>query len=105
MRLGNALAPGGVVVTYGAMARQPLRIPNGQLIFQDIAWRGFWVSRWYETAGAAKSASLLAELCDLAASGVIAVPVEAIYPLEEISAAIAHAHRGQRSGKILLRCS
>ena len=105
VRLGGALAPGGVIVTYGAMARQPLKIPNGQLIFQDIAWRGFWVSRWYQNAGAAKSAALLAELSGLAASGVIAIPVEAIYPLEEIADAIAHAHRGQRSGKILLRCS
>ena len=105
VRLGNALAPSGTVVTYGAMARQPLRIPNGQLIFQDIAWRGFWVSRWYQNAGAAKSAALLAELGELAASGVIAVPVEAIYPLDQIAEALAHAHRAQRSGKILLRCS
>ena len=105
VRLGGALAPDGVVVTYGAMARQPLKIPNGQLIFQNIAWRGFWVSRWYQNAGAAKSASLLAELSDLAANGVIAIPVEAVYPLEEITAAVAHAHRGQRSGKVMLRCS
>ena len=105
VRLGNALAPGGVVVTYGAMARQPMRIPNGQLIFQDIAWRGFWVSHWYQKAGASASVALLAELCDFAARGVIAVPIEAVYPLDEIAAAIAHAQRGQRSGKILLRCS
>jgi trans-2-enoyl-CoA reductase len=105
VRLGGALAPGGVVVTYGAMARQPLRIPNGLLIFQDIAWRGFWVSRWYRNAGASTAARVLAELCDLAASGVIATPVEAVYPLDEITAAIEHAQRSHRSGKILLRCS
>jgi trans-2-enoyl-CoA reductase len=105
VRLGGALAPGGVVVTYGAMARQPLRIPNGLLIFQDIAWRGFWVSRWYRNAGAGAAAAVLAELCDLAANGVIATPVEAVYPLEQISRAIEHAQRSHRSGKILLRCS
>jgi len=105
VRLGGALAPGGVVVTYGAMARQPLRIPNGLLIFQDIAWRGFWVSRWYRNAGAAAAAAVLSELCELAASGVIATPVEAVYPLGEIARAIEHAQRSGRSGKILLRCS
>ena len=105
VRLGGALAPGGVIVTYGAMARQPLRIPNGQLIFQDIAWRGFWISRWYQNIGAAASAAVLAELCDLVARGIIAVPIDAVYPLDQIRDAIAHAQRAQRSGKILLRCS
>jgi mitochondrial enoyl-[acyl-carrier protein] reductase / trans-2-enoyl-CoA reductase len=105
VRLGSALAPGGVVVTYGAMARQPLRIPNGLLIFQDIAWRGFWVSRWYRNAAAGDAAAVLAELCALAASGVIATPVEAVYPLEEIAGAIEHAQRSGRSGKVILRCS
>ena len=105
VRLGNALAPGGVLVTYGAMARQPLRIPNGLLIFREIAWRGFWVSRWYQDAGAKASAVLLAELCDHAARGVIAIPVEAVYPLADIADAIQHSQRGRRSGKILLRCS
>jgi mitochondrial enoyl-[acyl-carrier protein] reductase / trans-2-enoyl-CoA reductase len=105
VRLGGALAPGGVVVTYGAMARQPLRIPNGLLIFQDIAWRGFWISRWYRNAGATAGAAVLAELCTLAADGVIATPVEAVYPLDEIARAIEHAGRPRRAGKILLRCS
>ena len=57
VRLGGALAPDGVVVTYGAMARQPLKIPNGQLIFQNIAWRGFWVSRRRNSRPAAASIS------------------------------------------------
>jgi trans-2-enoyl-CoA reductase len=104
-RLGSSLAPGGVVVTYGAMARQPLKVPNGLLIFQDIAWRGFWVSRWYERAGERAAGALLDELSGLAARGVITTPVEAVYPLEQIAEAIAHAQRPQRGGKILLRCS
>ncbi len=104
-RLAGALASGGTIATYGAMARQPLKIPNGQLIFQDIAWRGFWISRWYEQVGEAAAKALLAELASLAASGIIATPVEAVYPLEQISEALAHAQRPQRGGKILLRCS
>ena len=105
VRLAKTLAPDGVVVTFGAMARQPLKIPNGLLIFQNTVWRGFWVTRWYEGAGAEVSAALLRELCDLAARGVVAIPVEAVYPLTDIAVAIQHAHRGQRSGKVLLRCS
>ena len=104
-RIAGALAPGGTIVTYGAMARQPLKVPNGQLIFQDIAWRGFWITRWYQRVGEVVGNALLAELAALAARGIIATPVEAIYPLDQISDAIAHAQRPQRGGKILLRCS
>ncbi len=104
-RLGGALAPGGVIVTYGAMARQPLKIPNGQLIFSDIAWRGFWITRWYQQAGESAARELVAELAGLAARGIVSTPVEAVYPLAQISEALAHAQRPQRGGKILIRCS
>jgi trans-2-enoyl-CoA reductase len=104
-RLAGELAPGGVIVTYGAMGRAPLRIPNGQLIFQDIAWRGFWVSRWYEQAGPAVASAMLRKLGHLAAGGLLHAPVEACYPLSDSAAALAHAQRSGRAGKILFRCT
>ena len=33
-------------VTYGAMAKQPLSVPAGLLIFWDTNFTGFWVSAW-----------------------------------------------------------
>jgi trans-2-enoyl-CoA reductase len=101
LRLANALAPGGTLVTYGAMGRQPLRIPNGLLIFQDLRWRGFWVSQWYRQASPEDSAAMFVELFALARRGVLDVPVERIYPLEEAAAALAHAAQSSRAGKIL----
>ncbi|KAI5289699.1 mitochondrial 2-enoyl thioester reductase [Ascosphaera aggregata] len=44
--LAKYLAPGSHFVTYGAMAKQPLPLPAGLLIFRDIHFDGFWVSRW-----------------------------------------------------------
>ncbi|KAI5292021.1 mitochondrial 2-enoyl thioester reductase [Ascosphaera acerosa] len=44
--LAKLLAPGSHFVTYGAMAKQPLPLPAGLLIFKDIHFDGFWVSRW-----------------------------------------------------------
>ena len=35
-------------VTYGAMSKQPLTIPASMLIFKDIHFHGFWVSKWAE---------------------------------------------------------
>jgi NADPH:quinone reductase-like Zn-dependent oxidoreductase len=105
IRVANALADQAVLVTYGAMARQPLRVPNGLLIFRDQAWRGFWVSRWYKNAAPEVRAALFRELFALTARGVLTTPIEATYPLEQIGAALAHASQAKRQGKILLRCS
>ncbi len=101
-RLANALASGGVVVTYGAMSRQPVKIPTGLLIFKDIAFRGFLVSRWYQSASAEDRQAMFRQLFEFAARGVIRTPVERIYRVEEVQEAVIHAGKGARGGKILL---
>ncbi|XP_015340855.1 enoyl-[acyl-carrier-protein] reductase, mitochondrial isoform X4 [Marmota marmota marmota] len=40
------LAPGGTMVTYGGMAKQPVTAPVSLLIFKDLKLRGFWLSQW-----------------------------------------------------------
>lgn len=44
--LAKLLSPDAHMVTYGAMSRQPTQLPTGLLIFQNLAFSGFWVSRW-----------------------------------------------------------
>jgi trans-2-enoyl-CoA reductase len=101
LRLANALAPGSTHVTYGAMGRQPLRIPNGLLIFKDLRWRGFWITHWYFGASPQQEGAMFAELFALAQRGVLHTPVERIYPFSEAAAAVRHAAQSQRAGKIL----
>lgn len=36
------------MVTYGAMSKQPLPIPAGPLIFQDMRFLGYWNTRWFK---------------------------------------------------------
>ena len=100
--LAKVLAEDGVHVTYGAMALQPLRIPNGLLIFKNISFRGFWVSRWYRNASPQEVTELFSKLFAWASSGVLHTPREAEYPLEQITEALRQAQKGGRSGKILL---
>ena len=102
LRLAEALATDGTLVTYGAMARQPLRIPNGLLIFKNLAWRGFWLTKWFQEATPEAQALLFEELFAMARAGVIRTPIEKVYPLAEIKAALERAHQGRRGGKILL---
>lgn len=44
--LVKCLSHGGHLVTYGGMSKQPLQLPTAALIFKDIKFSGFWVSRW-----------------------------------------------------------
>jgi trans-2-enoyl-CoA reductase len=101
LRLANALAVSGTLVTYGAMARQPLRVPNGLLIFKDLRWRGFWISAWTQRASADERAAMFGELFALAQRGVLHSPIERVYPIDAVAEALAHAQRGGRAGKIL----
>jgi mitochondrial enoyl-[acyl-carrier protein] reductase / trans-2-enoyl-CoA reductase len=44
--LAKFLSPGATMVTYGAMSKQPLMLPASMLIFKEINFNGFWVSKW-----------------------------------------------------------
>ncbi|KAK2045239.1 zinc-binding dehydrogenase [Colletotrichum somersetense] len=44
--VARSLAEGGTMVSYGGMARQPVMLPTGLLIFKDLRFVGFWLSRW-----------------------------------------------------------
>lgn len=44
--LAKTLAPGSQLVTYGGMSKQPVTLPTGLLIFNNLKFSGFWVSKW-----------------------------------------------------------
>jgi mitochondrial enoyl-[acyl-carrier protein] reductase / trans-2-enoyl-CoA reductase len=101
LRLANCLAPGSTLVTYGAMSLQPLKIPNGLLIFKDLRFRGIWINKWYDNATPAQRMEAFQQLFEMAQRGLLQTKVEKAYPLSEAKTAVAHAGRGQRSGKII----
>ena len=37
------------IITYGAMAREPLILPATPLLFKGLTAKGFWVSKWHQT--------------------------------------------------------
>jgi len=102
LNLANVLAPGGTLVTYGAMSKQPLKIPNALLIFKDLAFCGFWLTRWKAESDAIARGEVFSRLAGLVASGGLQLAVHAVHPLENLSAALAEAAEGSRNGKVLL---
>lgn len=46
MAMAKVLSPSAHMVTYGAMSKSPMRVGASMLIFKDLVFDGFWVSRW-----------------------------------------------------------
>jgi trans-2-enoyl-CoA reductase len=101
LRLANCLAPESTLVTYGAMSLQPLKIPNGLLIFKDLRFRGIWINKWYDNATKQERMEAFRALFEMAKRGLLKTKVEKAYPLMEAKAALTHAAQGKRSGKII----
>jgi trans-2-enoyl-CoA reductase len=101
LRLANCLAPGGTLVSFGAMSLQPLKIPTGLFIFKDLRFRGIWINKWYDNATPSERMETFQPLFDMASRGLLKTKVEKAYPLSEVKAAVAHAAQGKRSGKIV----
>jgi len=101
LRLANCLAPGGTLVSFGAMSLQPLKIPTGLLIFKDLRFRGIWINKWYDNATPSERMETFRSLFDMVQRGLLKTKVEKAYPLSEVKAAVAHAAQGKRSGKII----
>jgi trans-2-enoyl-CoA reductase len=103
LRLAKIVAPEAVIVTIGAMSLQPLRLPNGLLIFKNLHFTGFWVNKWYEKASPAERAETFAPIFDLARRHLLETKIERAYSLGEFPAAIARAEQSQRAGKIIFK--
>src|SRR2546430_5547957 len=101
LRLANCIAPWSTLVTFGAMSLQPLKIPNGLLIFKDLRFRGIWIKKWYDNATKEQRMEAFRALFEMAKRGLLKTKVEKAYTLSEAKVAVAHAAQGKRSGKII----
>lgn len=100
--LARCLAPGGTIVVYGLLSGQDCAVPASELVFRDIAVRGYWFTPWFEKASAGERAAVYDELGARVVDDTLAVAIEAVYPLERVREALAHAARAGRDGKVLL---
>ncbi|MCX6874158.1 MAG: 2-enoyl thioester reductase domain-containing protein [Verrucomicrobia bacterium] len=101
LRLMNLLRDGGVHITFGAMAKRPLTVPNGLLIFRDLQLRGLWVTRWIEHAPAAEVRAVYADLAARVTAGTLVQAVDSTHPLDAFPAALARLTAADRAGKVL----
>jgi NADPH:quinone reductase-like Zn-dependent oxidoreductase len=102
LRLMNLLRDGSHHITYGAMARRPLTVPNGILIFRDIRISGFWLSRWVENTSPTEVRSIYQKLATQIDSGSLTQRIDSTPPRPNFQTALTRLTHPHRLGKILL---
>jgi NADPH:quinone reductase-like Zn-dependent oxidoreductase len=95
-----AQAP-GAIVTDAFVTDEPPAVPAHELIFKEVTHTGLWMYNWLRYAPRAEIEQTYGTLADLVATGVLDVPVEATYRLDDHRAAFEHEMRPGRTGKIL----
>lgn len=101
-RIADCVADGGVVCHYGSMTGEDPAMPRAALIFRGVSLHGFMLGRALARRTPEQVRAIYAELAEGIRGGALYAPVERVYAIEEIKAALAHAQRGERSGKILV---
>jgi len=102
LRLADCLAEEGVVVNYGLLSGEPCMLRGDQTVFKGITLTGFWLAKMMRRMAREELAALYGDLMSGIADGSLQVEIEATYSLEEVAAAVAHAGREARGGKVLL---
>ena len=102
--LVKCLSQGGHLVTYGGMSKQPVALPTAALIFKDIKFSGFWVSRWSDAHSEEKKKTV-DEILELTRLGMFKdIPVQElawdwVTEVETLKEAVAGTLGGFRAGK------
>ncbi|CEP14039.1 hypothetical protein [Parasitella parasitica] len=72
--MARYLGSNGHFVTYGAMSRKPLSLPASLLIFKNISFHGFWVSKWAETHSKQERYAMLEDILGLMSQNKLLEP-------------------------------
>lgn len=101
LRIMKLLGPSGTHITYGAMAKKPLTVPNGPLIFNDIRLRGLWVTQWISNSDPTTLYQTYAKLADLVRSEKLIQTVDNTFDLADFSPALSRLDLPDRAGKVI----
>jgi trans-2-enoyl-CoA reductase len=101
-RIATCLADGGTVCNYGSMSGDEPTIGRADLIYRGVNLTGFILGRFLAKRSLEEVRALYADIAAKVRDGTLGAPVERVYPIEGIRAALAHAQRPGRDGKILV---
>lgn len=92
-RLLHLLSPKGKLVTYGVVSGKPMELPGSLFIWKQLSVEGFYEGHPHILP---KVTPVLRELVKMIGPGGIRQPIAAIYPIDQVKEAVAHAVKGGR---------
>lgn len=92
---------GAVLVSFGAMTQQPLKIAAGDLLFRGITVKGFWGAK--PNVSRERIGDFIGELLREAAAKTLELPIEATYDIEQVAEAARASAEPGRKGKVAIR--
>jgi len=92
----------GIQVTYGAMSRRSLKVPNRFLIFKNLSLKGLWITELVKNMSREEVEGIYTQLIDQVECGELLQKVQEIYPVKSLKDALKVAGGGRRSGKVVL---
>ncbi|WP_305806838.1 zinc-binding dehydrogenase [Stenotrophomonas sp. YIM B06876] len=101
--LTGLLGENGLLVSFGSMSGEPMHIPAADIAFKQITVKGFWQKKINQSMAVEKRKSMMAKLIGLAETGKLKLPVDAIYPMNDVKNALTASLQSSRKGKVLLR--
>jgi len=101
----RTLTPGGRMVCYGTLSREPISLPPRDIMMPMTRIEGFYLAAYLKNRTILQRLGLVRRTAKLIASGVLGTSVERTYRLENLQAALEHARRPGRTGKVLLDLS
>ncbi|XP_050298766.1 enoyl-[acyl-carrier-protein] reductase, mitochondrial isoform X2 [Anthonomus grandis grandis] len=94
------------MVTYGGMSRDPLTVPTSALIFKDLQFRGFWMTRWSkENSTSIDRFEMFSELISMMTSNELKGPAYEMVDFKDFKRALLNTLtiRGMIGKKFILR--
>jgi len=101
-RVGDCVAEGGVVVSYGSMSGQDPVMSRAAVNMRGVNLTGFNLGRGLAKRTPEQVRAIYADLAAKLRDGVLKAPIDAFYPIEEIKSALTRAQQGGRHGKVLV---
>ena len=104
-RIAACLAESGLIVNYGFMSGEDLRVPGHLSLHKGLRLQGFLMSRTFRDYYTPDDERRIrTDIAMQIASGQLRAKVAAVYPLERIADALDHAGRtgADRDGKVIV---
>jgi len=100
--LADCLSDGGTIVNYGFLSGDPCQLHPLHTVVHGISLTGFWLVGFMQRSTSDEIAAMYWDMAGKFLDGTLSVPVEATYPISEAKAALAHALREGRDGKVII---